>query len=191
MSVIKISPHYKRLIQMKIFCGPACVQMILFRRGIWIEQELLAYKISAKIDKKGKNLYVLPFKKLPSSDSRSGLENIKHFKKIKVKNFFEKYNLKVEVYPISKIEFIDDFIIKNLKNNNDIIVNFWWKPLIKNKNWGHYVLISEFDTKTKMMTVCDPSYNSKGFWKIKLNKIIKGMTTQFDGNERGFVVIKK
>jgi len=52
MTVLKIRPQYKHLMEKEDFCGPACVQMILFRRGIWIDQELLAYKLGACVDKK-------------------------------------------------------------------------------------------------------------------------------------------
>jgi len=186
---MKIQPKYKHLTQKKNFCGIACVQMILFRRDFWVDQELLAYKLGAKIDEKDRDLYRFSFKELPSDNPDIGIR-IMDFKKKKVKNFFQKYKLRVEVHLISEIDNVENFIIMNLKNNNDVIINFWWKP-IKDIDFGHHVLLSGFDTKSKIVTACDPSPQNKSFWKVELNKLIKGMSSKWTGYERGFIVIKK
>lgn len=85
---------------------------------------------------------------------------------------------------------MEDFIAENIKSGNDLIVNFWWKP-INGKEYGHYVLISEFDTKKKIVTVCDPSHTSRSFWSVELDKLKGSMSSEWTFTERGFVIIKK
>lgn len=185
---LKIKPGYKHLIQKRNFCGPACLQMILLRRGIWYEQEPLSYKLDAKIDRKEKDMYLLPFKKMPSGDSRIGLK-IKEFNGKTIKNFLKKFDLEAEVYLISQIKNLSGFIVKNIKEKNDIMINYWVK-ILSGKDSGHYVLLSEFDRKNNILTVCDPSPTGRAFWKVGLGKIKRAMSSKWDGNERGFVIIK-
>lgn len=188
--IIKITPTYKHLTQKKNFCGPTCLQMVLFRRNNWLSQELIAYKIGVSIQKNDKELYVLPLKALNKSDPKIGLV-FKDFLDKKVKSLLNEFNLEINGYPISKIKDIRKFIISNLENNFDQMINFSWGPFDGRKNDGHYVLITDFNTKTDEITVCDPSGNKKSFWKAKLSIFVDAMLPKWDKKERGILVIKE
>lgn len=188
MVVIKINPPYKHLVQKKNLCGSACIQMILFRHGVWIEQEELAYKLGTKINGKDADLYLMPFRKASDGSSKIGMK-LKDFNKPKIKNALKKYRFNIGIHRISTVKSPEKFFIKNLKENNDVIINFWWKP-INGVDFGHYVLLSEFNTVTKKIKVCDPGQNKRSFWEVRLDKLVKGMNKKFDGNERGFLVVK-
>ncbi len=184
--MIKLLSPYKHLVQKPCFCGPACIQMILFRRGIWVEQEKIGQKCGAKILPKDSKKFSR--KILTTRNSKGTGIWLTEFAKPKIVKFLKKYKLKPKVFLVGELENPVELIEKNLRNNNDIIANFWWKP-INDVDYGHFVLVSEFDEKTKTLTICDPWYASKSFWKIKLSKLLKGMTKEFDGRERGFVVV--
>jgi len=162
--------------------------MILFRRGFKIDQEKLAYKLGTFVDEKDKGLYSLKFQTAHTGDSRIGIM-LKDFEKPKMKSVLKKYGLKVKVFRVSQINDVPKFLETNIKKNKDTIINFWWKP-IDGTDWGHHVLLSEFDTKKRRITVCDPGSRKNKSWKIKIDKLVKCMSSEFDGNERGFVVIE-
>jgi len=186
---IKINPPYKHLTQRKDFCGPACVQMVLLRRGIQVDQEATACEIGTRIDERDKNLYHLPLETLPAGDHRVGTW-LGDFAKEKAQGFFKKHGLAVEVRRIGEIENPGAFIAENIDDDNDMILNFWWKP-INDQEWGHFVLLSGFDPETGMVTLCDPSYMQKSFWDIRLDKIVEAMDKKWTTTERGFAVVKK
>jgi hypothetical protein len=185
----RVNPMYPHLNQKENFCGPACLQMILFRKGKWISQELLAQKIGAGIHKKDKDLYILPFPSFSGKTYRIGVD-IGEFAKEKINTFLQKFKLKSEIYRISKIKEVKAFIIENLKKGNDIMMNFWWKPF-DGRSYGHFVLVADFDSETGEVTVCDPSPYKKSFWKASIDKFIKAMHPKWDKKERGFVVFKR
>lgn len=181
-------PKYKHLTQKKNFCGPTCLQMALFRRGIWMSQEMIAYSIGVNIDKKDKELYVLPFNALNSADPRVGL-TFDGFLGEKVKKFLADNGLKIEGHRISSIGDVKKFIISNILKKNDVIINFSWEPFDGRKNAGHYVLVADFNDQDEIFTVCDPSGNKKSFWTASLENFIEAMQKKWDKKERGFLVI--
>ncbi len=187
MTTLKITPQYKHLLQKKNFCGPTCIQTILFRRGFKIDQKKLAYDLGTFVDEKDKRLYSLKFKTAPKGDSRIGMM-LKDFGKPRVRNVLKKYGLNAKIFRISQIKGVDNFLTDNIKKNKDTIINFWWKP-IDGTDWGHHVLLSKFDIKKRRITVCDPGSKKDKSWTIKIDKLVKCMSPKFDGNERGFVVI--
>ena len=152
-----------------------------------MNQEQLAYKLVTFVDIKDKKHYSLKFKTTTSGDSRIGIM-LKDFEKLRVKNVLKKYGLKVKVFRISQVKNVDKFLETNIKKNKDTIINFWWKP-IDGTDWGHHVLLSKFDTEKRRITVCDPGSRKDKVWTIKLDKLVECMSREYDGNERGFVVV--
>jgi hypothetical protein len=189
MPVLRVKPGYRHLVQKRNFCGPACIQMALFRKGKWVDQETLAYDLGVKVDEKDKGIYTLPFKTLKSNDPRIGIV-IADFRNERIIKDLRKCGIVPEVFLISEIESPEDFLEGKIKEGNDIIVNFWWKP-INGIEFGHFVLLSEYDTDRKELTVCDPNPGGRSFWKVGLDKILEGMSPEFTGKERGFVIIKQ
>ncbi len=52
------------------------------------------------------------------------------------------------------------------------------------------MLISEIDTNSDILTICDPDGDSRGSWTISISELVDLMDKKWDGNERGFVIIK-
>ena len=189
MPVLRIKPGYRHLVQKRNFCGPACIQMALFRRGRWVDQEALAHDLGVKVDEKDKGLYTLPFRALKSNDPGIGIV-IADFRSESIIKNLRKHGIAPEVLLISEIESPEDFLEGKMKEGDDIIVNFWWKP-INGIEFGHFVLLSEYDTDRKELTVCDPGPGSRSFWKVGLGRIVECMGPEFTGRERGFVIIRQ
>ena len=106
----------------------------------------------------------------------------------KIKKFFRKYKLplKTQVFYINEVKNVKGFIENNLAKNNDIIVNYWLKPFYKERDNGHFSLVSAINGSR--ITLCDPSINRKPFWEAEIDKLIKSMGEQFDKHLRGFAV---
>ena len=68
--------------------------------------------------------------------------------------------------------------------------SFHWRGLGRKWNCGHVCVLAEFDTTRSVVTVGDPGQNTPKFWKVKLSRLIKAMSPEWDGHERGFYVFK-
>lgn len=185
-------PEHIPLTQRKNFCGPTCIQMILARRGfIYSDQEKLAFELGVSIDKKDKTLYRFPFKALSEKDPEVGFKR-QHFTSERTKEFFGRFNLDSNFYPINEIEDLKEFIIENFKKNNDIILNFHWRGFDKKAGLydGHYVLASKYDDESGIITVCDPSPKQAIFWKAPLAQFEEAMKPKWgDKQLRGVVIV--
>lgn len=177
--------NYKHLVEKPNLCGPACIQMILLRRGVWMDQEEIAKEVDTKVSKKDLDKYKIKLK--TTADKNKLGVSLKDFKNKEIKQFFKKNNLEANVFSISEIKNIKEFIEDNLKKGNDVIANFWMKHFDKKKNWGHFSLISYLNGNT--VTIIDPEPTNKSEWKTQITELTKAMSKQFDGRERGFIVI--
>ena len=93
-------------------------------------------------------------------------------------------------FKISKVGNPKEFIIQNIKKGNDIMLSFHWRGLGL-KGMGHIVVLTEIDDKEDIITIGDSSLNQPKFWKVKLTKLVKAMSSKYDGCERGFYVFEK
>ncbi|MCD4760252.1 C39 family peptidase [archaeon] len=193
MPIIKFNPPYKHLYQKPAFCGPCCVQMVLFRRGLWVDQEEIALELNTGILKKNVYHYAMPQRIVNGKIKTKIGVSLKSFD-THLNEIFKKYNLALHAkeYNISQVSNPKEFIVKNITEDNDIIVDFWLRQEKPRKiEVGHYVLISKVDTDSNMLTICDPDSDAKNSWKIDINELIDLMNKKWDGNERGFIIIKK
>lgn len=160
--------------------------MILLRRGIWIDQEIIAKEIGARILLKEKEFFSLKLK--ISKDSKDAGVNLVEFDKKRMKDFFKKHKLKInpEVIHISKIKDVKKLIKENLDKGYDLMANFHMRYFDKSKNWGHFNLIEEI--QGNKVTFCDPWPKNKSYWTTKVTNLAASMDKKFDGKERGFVV---
>ncbi len=60
-------------------------------------------------------------------------------------------------------------ILSHLRKNHAIILN-WWDDLDEEFEDGHYSIVSNYDIKTKMLTLIDPSVERSGIWDIKYSE---------------------
>lgn len=180
---IKIT--YKHLVEKPNLCGSACIQMILLRRGMWIDQEQIAKSVDTKIPKKDLDKYKIKLKTTENKD-KFGI-SFKDFKGKRIKNFLAKQNLKTRIFYISEIKDVKLFVEDNLIKGSDIIANFYMRHFDKSKDWGHFSLIAS--VKNNNLTIVDPEPSNKSEWQTGINKLSQAMGEQFDGRERGFIVI--
>lgn len=175
---------YKHLVEKPSLCGPVCLSMIFLRRGVWIDQEVIAKEIEATILPKEVDFFSI---KLGTSKNSSdaGL-NLVDFDKSGVKKFFKKYELFPQVVYISEIKNVKHFINENMGKGNDLMANFHMGYFDKSKNWGHCNLIDEIQGDS--ITFCDPWPQSKSYWSVTISDLAASMDKKIDGKERGFVV---
>ena len=159
---------------------------------MWVDQEKIAFELGAGIKKERKDIYMLKYKIVRDEKSVKMGVSLKDMNK-GLNTLFRKHKLKLrsEIFHTSQITNPKEFIADNLRPGNDMIVDFWLRQKPPKKGVGHFVLISEIDTKNNKITVCDPNYDSKAFWKISIDEMIQLMDKSWDGNERGMIVIKR
>lgn len=180
---------YKHLVQKKNFCGPTCIQMVLFRRGIWLEQERIASDLGVCIDENDKNLYENDFKAFASDNERVGILLVDFLDESR-KKILNEYGLDSEVVLVSQIKDVGKFLSEKLQEDTDIIANFWLKP-IKGENFGHFVLIEDYDSEKKKVKLCDPNFESISRWECELSRMVEGMSKKWTGTERGLLLLQK
>lgn len=185
---MKTKTRYKHLVEKPSLCGPACLSMILLRKEIWIDQEIIAEEIGARIMPKEYKLFSVKLK-FPKNPKDAGI-NLIEFDKKRVKDFFKKHKLAItsEVFYISKIKDVKKFIKENLDKNYDIMANIHMVYFDKSKQWGHFVLIESINVNT--VTFCDPDPQNKSYSTTNIPDLIKSMDKKIDGKERGFVIFK-
>lgn len=176
--------RYKHLVEKPSFCGPACLQMILLKRGIWMDQEEIAKEIGARIMPKEVNYFTIKF---PISSDDAGI-NLIEFDTKKVKSFFKRHkcNVTSEVVHISKIKDVKKFIKEHLDKDHDLMANFHMSYYDKSKNWGHFNVIEKIQGNN--ITFCDPWPQNKSYWTTTIADLVVSMDKKFDGKERGFVI---
>jgi len=186
---VKLNPSYRHLVQKPGLCGPCCLQMILLRRGLkWIDQEEIAYNLGMPVHINDKDIYMY---KMPTVDTYKKVgPYLRELGEKKAQDFIKKFKLplSINIRYISEIKDPQKFISDNLKKGNDIITNFWFKPLGWG-DYGHFMLISEIDGNR--IKLCDSARNHKSYWWISIDKAVAGMSKEFDGNERGFAVVSE
>lgn len=189
MTQIKVKPSYKPLVQLPYCCGCCAFLWILHRKGYWIDQEEIAWYCKLKIPKKEAKNFV---RKMKIAESKKEVGTSPEKMHIYLNKMLKdkKIPLKVEKYPISKIKNPKEFVVKNLKAKNDIMLDFSCKPFPKYKvSWGHVCVTAGFDTDKEILTLGDPSQLQPKFWKVSLKKIIEAMDKKYDGHERGFLIV--
>ncbi len=189
--IIKIKPPYKPLVQLTYCCGPCSFLWVLYRRGYWIDQEEIAWYCKLKVPKKEAKKFVKKMKIVElKKDAGTSVERLHIYLNKMLK--YKQIPLKVEKYSISKVKNHQEFIIKNIKTGNDIMLDFACKPFPEYEfsHGGHVCVVAKFDVDKEIITLGDPSWEKPKFWEVPLKKIIKAMDKKYDGHERGFWIIK-
>jgi hypothetical protein len=183
---MKQNPPYKHLVQKIHFCGPTCIQMILFRKGHWVEQEWLAMKMGTRVRNETAHIFNANFETNEEGDAGIRIEEFS-----KIKEFLAEYKLELEIITADKISDLRKLIIDNLKQSNDIIINFNRIVYNPQKNWGHYSLINAIDEENDVVELCDPSGDDKYYWNTSVEKLNEAISPKWDGKDRGIVIVKE
>lgn len=183
--IYTLKTKYKHLTQKWDFCGATCLQMILFRHDIWQEQEDIAFTIETHIKPEHTNRFSHPF------PAWNPWLRIMNFKGEIIQNYLSHFGFLATVYKYSDFKSSDfeEKVIESLRNDGDMMIAFHRGEIDPEKNHGHYVLLSEYNSDTKIITVCDPTPKTKNFWEVNIEVMYNHMSAQRD-RERGIVIIK-
>ncbi len=183
---------YKHLVQKPQLCSAATISMVALRRGRWIDQTELAKRMGLKLTRSGMKAFKDKELKGTNRILEAGYP-VNRIRPEKLNKIFQELDFPVETefHKLSEVKDPHSFVAKNLEEKNDVAVLYYLEGVgLKDKNWSHYSLISEYDTHKRMLEICDPGQRHKSFWKISLEMMLSGMGPQWDGLEKGFFVFK-
>jgi len=185
----EIDPPYKHLVQKPYLCAAASVQMILPRRGVWIEQELVALGLGTRIPRSALNEFHIPLPVVEAAnEAGTGLEV---FSGENVASFFESngLNLRLATYHVNDIPDVETFLLESLSKGRDVLVNYSCKLYKPESEEGHYSVISAIDGA--VVTLCDPWIHNKSFWETTVTDLMRHVDTEtYDGSRRGLVLFQ-
>lgn len=187
----KVKSDYKSLTQMKWCCAACAVLWILHRRGYWVEQADIAREIKIRIPKKDLKLFSA---KMAITRKRNdyGAPDLIGKDAFLINQFLKRHKipLKMNSWKIGLIENPKKFIVENIKKGNDVMLSFHWRGLgLKGK--GHVAVLAEIDDKENTVIIGDSAINRPKFWKVKLDKLVRAMSAQYDHCERGFYIFEE
>ncbi|VVB59594.1 Uncharacterised protein [uncultured archaeon] len=181
------NPSYKQIKQKPYCCVPACISMVLDRRGIRHgSQEEIGYELGLIVPKEDAHLF---------TKVRTGRKPIAGYgtqvqkKKYSINNYFQKnkIRLKETYYPVEDITDVEKFIIDNLKKGNDLLVCFDNKALYGDGDFGHVSLIQGINNDIVMLV--DPEdARSKD---VGLSKLTNAMKAHGRKRSGGFWIISQ
>lgn len=190
MASIYTEPPYFPLTEQQLCCVPCAIQWILLRRGLQlVEQEIIGKELGLTIPKKYQHLFLSKIK-ISEKPKDWGCQQTED----NINKFFRKYKipLKVKKIPYSEIKNPEKLIAENIQKGNDVVLNAYMSAIKPKEKYGHFVLVSELILgKKPRVVVGDPDFISKKFWEADLSKFIKGMSKEFDGEERGIYIFSK
>lgn len=182
---------YRPFHQLPYCCVPATLQWILYSRDLDIlDQETIGVELGLRIPKRFK--YLFSNKKIQFTDVDPPGTQI--FEKgYSINNFFQNFNIPLgisEEFHFQDTLELEKFVIKNLKNNKDIILRFN-NQIFKSghEGVGHFALIIKIEKKSKRVIVGDP--DPPFFKKATLEDIIFSISDKIDGQKRGLFLIEE
>ncbi len=187
---ISLNPPYIPLVQKPCCCNVTCLQMILYRRGFGLfDQQMLAQYFKIKIGKDDLKCFNIKLTTFTKTNFDEGLKTIESAGI--VNRFFkaQKISLMAKAIRASEIKNLETFIIQNLKQNNDL-----WVEYKSHKTHGEKFIhdnVVESVVKTKKtvgVILIDPAPYHKPRLSVSLEKLTEAISKKY-GRETGFIVI--
>lgn len=183
--------EYRSIHQMPFCCVPATLQWVLYRRNLDIlNQEIIGLELGLRLPIKAKPFFVSQSIEYYPNDMKIswGTQILKH--KYSINKFFNKYKIPLTIshkYTFNNSKELETFIINNFNNNNDIILRWHTKIFDNKKGYGHFSVISEYNSSTKVVTIGDP--NPLHYKKLLLNQVLETISRNNDNKQRGLYII--
>ena len=188
--ILSLKPKYIPLVQKPSCCNVTCLQMILYRRGFGLfDQQELAKYFKIKISKKETAFFNVKFKTYTSVNEDGGLRTIDSEKIIN--KFFKESKISLVAHSVkySKINDLKEFILENIKNNNDLWLEYKMNKIHKEKSMHDNVVESiKINKKRTFVTVVDPYWEYKPRYEISIKDLSDSISKKY-GRETGFIVI--
>lgn len=166
--------------------------MILYRRGFGLyDQQELAKYFKIKISKKDFRSFNIKLNVFTSKNYNEGLKTIESEKTIN--SFFKKNKIPLTAKAVraSEINDLKEFLVSNIKDNNDL-----WLEYKTHKIHGEKIIHDNVVESVKVVsgkgyvTLVDPYWEFKPRLVVGINKISEAISNKY-GRETGFIVISK
>ncbi len=179
-------PPYTRLVQMPFFCAPACLQMILFRRGYGLrDQEDIALELGVKVTQEvQKNLRV---KLEYAPPETAGIETILADQRIN--EYFSRNRIPLVARSVraSQIRTLGQWVSGHLQARHDLWLEYHADAMCGSPAI-HDSLIESCDRVS--ITVVDPSWDQPGRHTHSIDVVAEAIGTKY-GRETGIIVVKQ
>ena len=194
--IIPLDSRYVPLVQQKYCCVPACISMIMLRKGIpLLPQELIGYELGLIVPDKVANKFWNPRVGEPYS---SGYGTNVGEDKINPNTAFAKLNIPLKM----NFKYIDEFddeekFLEYLKavmeKDKDVLACFDWGTFSgnKEKKWGHVCLVDMVDFNKKEIRLIDPGYTEPKWEIVSIEVLYEAMKTHTAENGGGFWEVRK
>ncbi len=188
--VIPKNSRYVPIVQQRSCCVPACISMIIYKRGIpLVPQELLGYHLGLTVDKESIPLFWNPRtgKRPPSGYGTQIYKPQYHPNKVLPKLGIP---LRMTYYPISdfdKKKFIS-FLASAVKEDKDVLVCFDHGSLTDGKpsGGGHVCVLDRYMAKEGKVRLVDPSANQPKWRVVTVQQLMKAMQDHTSQKSAGF-----
>lgn len=163
--------------------------MVLLRRGIaLISQDEMGESLGLIVPKKYKK--ILPLARTGKKPIAGWGTQVQR-EEYSINNFFKKHNisLKEEYFPLSRVNNVADWIRKQIKKDNDILICFRYGKMYGGKGEGHVSVIDSISEDNAVLI--DPASNVPKYRKVKLANLIKAIDFHGEGARGGFWLITK
>ncbi|NOR85547.1 hypothetical protein GQ473_05510 [archaeon] len=189
---LALNSKYIPLVQKPSCCNVTCLQMILYRRGFGLfDQQELAKFFKINVGKDEVKSFNIKLDVYVATNNDEGLKTIDSEKIIN--QFFKEknINLNAKAFIYSKISNLKEFLIENIKNNNDLWLEYKTHKIHGDKLIHDNVIesVKTISGKTKI-TLVDPYWEYKPRLDISIEDLEESISDKF-GRETGFIVISK
>ena len=187
--MLELKEKYIVIVQKPYLCNIACFLMILYRNEkILFEQEYLAKYFNVKIHPNHQESFNVKLEHTIKINDDEWLQTIKEEKLIN--NFLKekKLNLIAKSFYYSDITDLKLFIEKNLKDWNDMWVEYKTEGIFPWSKWIHDWLIENIDWS--IITMIDPEPQNKNRYQVHIDYLKEALSDKF-ARETGIVLIKK
>ncbi|MBD3270166.1 hypothetical protein GF376_01425 [Candidatus Peregrinibacteria bacterium] len=188
-------PYYHPIPLMPYCCVPAALQWILYRRGLDIlDQETIGANLGLQLPISGKKIFRNPGIIFTDKKPVDGYGTRIHIPEYSIQKFFDKYGFKLKIsdlYTFKTNSQIHDFLVENMKPENDIILR-WHTRIFKGgkepEGVGHFSVIEDYDPSDQEVVIGDP--DPPFFKKASLGQLLYAMSDQVDGIQRGMYLVE-
>ena len=187
--MLELKEKYIIILQKPYLCNMACFLMILYRNEkILFEQEYLAKYFNVKIHPKHQISFNVELEHTEKINDDEWLKTIESEKIINTFLKEKEINLIAIIYKYSDIENLELFINKNLKDWNDMWVEYKTEGMFPWSKGIHDWLIESIDWS--VVTMIDPTPSSKNRFVVHLDYIEEALSDKF-ARETWIILIKR
>lgn len=184
--------HYRPLKQRPYLCVAVCLEMVLDRRDIPHKSQLEIGRSLGLVVPEGK-AELFPNTQTSSIRPEAGWGTQVQKDEYSLNNYFEKQNINLkETYrPLDSIPKIKEFLVKSLKEFNDVLVCFDEAYLTnskKDKKCGHVNVVEGIDEDSATLIDPDTFYPKR---VVLLKKLVEAIEMHGVANRAGFWIISE